>query len=150
VFVLLTGCGTPPTVQRPPQARLSDAYARGNARVQTGDFSGAATAYEEARRLARSIEDADAIAAADIDLSIVYRRLGRDAAARDALAEILDGRRQAYPERRLMQAELRRAILLLAGGDASGAADWAGRAERRCAACDLAPAILNVRAQAAL
>jgi tetratricopeptide (TPR) repeat protein len=120
--------------------------------MQAGNHAVAAREYEEARRIARSIEDADAIAAAAVNLSIVYQRLGRDAAAQEALAEVLDTRRHVFPERRLMQAALRRAILELAGGNAGAASDWAQRAERRCpgVACDLAPAILNVQAQAAL
>ena len=146
------GCAAPPAQSPPAQARLADAFSRAGTMVRAGNLDAAAREYEAARRLARSIEDADGVAAAAINLSIVLQRLGRDAGARDALGEILDRPRQAMPERRVMQAELRRAILELAGGNAATADDWAKRAERRCAglACDLAPAILNVRAQASL
>src|SRR5205823_28988 len=99
----------------------------GQAAVQAGNLAGAVREYEEARRIARSIEDADALAAAAINLSILQQRAGQDAAAREALIELLDSPRHAFPERRIMQAELRRAILLLAGGDAGAAAQWAQR-----------------------
>ena len=150
-LTIIAGCAaTPPAVQQPSQARLSEAFSRASAQAQAGNYAGAATAYEEARRIARSIEDADDIAAAAINLSIVYQRLGREPQAREALAEVLDQPRHAFPERRVMQAELRRAILALAAADAGAATEWAARAERRCGSCELAPAILNVRAQAAL
>ena len=103
-------------------------------------------------RLARSVEDADAIAASAINLSVVYQWLGRDADARDALKIVLDDPRRAFPERRRLQAELRRAILELAAGNPAAAGEWAARAERRCErlACELAPALLNVKSQIAL
>jgi len=150
---LCAGCAATPSEPLPPiGARAADANARGAARVRGGDFAGAARSYEEALALARSVEDADAIAANAINLSIVYQWLGRDGAARDALKVVLDDPKRPFPERRRMQAELRRAMLELASRNTSGAAEWLSRAERRCErlACDLAPALLNVKSQLAL
>ncbi len=149
---LLCACASPPPVQPAAHERLAEAYARGRESVQAGDYARAARSYEEARRLARSIEDADAIAAAAIDLSIVYQRLGRDAEARQALSEVLESTRDPFPERRLAQAELRRAILALAEGEPAAAEQWSMRAQASCAnvSCEAASAILDVRAQCAL
>lgn len=152
-LLLCAGCMTAPGVPQPSvQSRIAEANARAAVLVRAGDDAGAARQYEEALRLARSIEDADAIAAGAINLSIVYQWLGRDAAARGILSVVLDDKSLAFPGRRRMQAELRRAILDLAARDAEGAAAWAQRARERCERleCDLAAAILNVQAQIAL
>lgn len=147
------GCATPPGAPPPPvQARVAEANVRAAALVRAGDEAGAAHQYEEALRLARSVEDTDAIAVGAINLSIVYQHLGRDAQAREVLSVVLDEGSLDFSGRRRAQAELRRAILDLAGRDAGGAAAWAQRAHERCErlACDLRAAILNVQAQIAL
>jgi tetratricopeptide (TPR) repeat protein len=134
------------------QSRLAQAEARAAALVKSGDHAGAARQYAEALRVATSLENADAIAANAINLSIVQQWLGRDAEARAALGAVLDDARTPFSERRKLQAELRRAILELAAGNVGAAAIWAGQAEGRCRelACEHAAAILNVRAQVEL
>ena len=152
-LLLCAACATPPGAPLPPVgARTADASARAATLVRAGDYGGAARRYEEALALARSVEDADAIAANAINLSVVYQWMGRDGSARDALKLVLDDAKRPFPERRRLQAELRRAILELAAGDRAAAAEFAGRAERRCErmACEVAPTLLNVKAQIAL
>src|SRR3954462_2416904 len=90
----LAGCASAPPPGPGAQARLAESFSRAASLVQSGNLAAAAREYEDARRTARSIEDADAIAAAAITLSIVYQRLGRDAAARGALADVLDAPRR--------------------------------------------------------
>lgn len=151
--VVCAGCSTPPPAPPTPlAARLAEANVRGASAVRAGDLAAAARRYEEALALARSVEDADAIAASALNLSVVYQWLGRDADARDALKVVLDDSRRPFPERRRLQAELRRAILELASGNPAAAGEWAGRAEKRCErlACEVAPALLNVKSQIAL
>jgi tetratricopeptide (TPR) repeat protein len=154
LIVLAAGCGgkAPLTNTSLAQSRLAEAETRAAALVKSGDFSGAARHYGEALRIATTLENADAIAANAINLSVVQQWLGQDAEARSALAAVLDDPRTAFSERRKLQAELRRAILELAGGNIGAAAIWAGQADRRCAAtnCEYAATILNVRAQVEL
>ena len=153
LVVLAAGCAAP-AVNRgsPAQSRLTDAEGRAAALVRSGNYAGAARAYGEALRLATSLDNADAIAANAINLSIVSQWLGREREARAALAAVLDEPRAHFSERRRIQAELRRAILELAAGNTGAATVWAGQAERRCAqtSCEYAATILNVRAQAEL
>ena len=148
----LSACAAPaPERGSPAQARLGEAEARAAALARSGDYAGAARFYDEALRVATSLENAEAIAANAINLSIVDQWLGREAEARAALAAVLDEPRAGFSERRKTQAELRRAILEAASGNLGAAELWAGEAERRCAAsCEYAAAILNVRAQVAL
>jgi Tetratricopeptide repeat len=148
----LSACAAPaPERGSPAQARLGEAEARAAALARSGDYAGAARFYGEALRIASSLEDAEAIAANAINLSIVDQWLGREAEARAALAAVLDEPRAGFSEGRKTQAELRRAILESASGNLGAAELWAGEAERRCAAsCEYAAAILNVRAQVAL
>lgn len=152
-LLLCAACASQPGAPLPPVgARTADANARAATLVRAGDYAGAARRYEESLALARSVEDADAIAANAINLSVVYQWMGRDGSARDALKIVLDDAKRPFPERRRLQAELRRAILELAAGERAAAAEFAGRAERRCErmACEVAPALLNVKAQIAL
>jgi len=153
LLTLCAGCAAQPTAPLPPlSARTADANARAAALVRAGDYGGAARRYEEALALARSVEDADAIAASAINLSVVYQWMGRDGSARDSLKIVLDDARRPFSERRRLQAEVRRAILELASHDPAAAAEWAARAEQRCQrmACELAPALLNIKSQLAL
>lgn len=149
---LCAGCAASPTPELPPaRERIAEAAARGAALARAGDNAAAALRFQEALRIARTVEDADAIAANAISLSIVYQRLGHPAAARSALAIVL-GAPGRFSEQRMMQAELRQAILELAASDTGDATAYAARAWERCQKlrCELAPAILNVQAGAAL
>jgi tetratricopeptide (TPR) repeat protein len=152
-IAVCAGCTAPAAVSTPQaQSRLADAEARAAALVRSGDLPGAARQYDEALRIAASIENVDAIAVNAVNLSIVQQWLGRDAEAREALSHVLDDPRRGFSERRRLQAELRRAILELAAHNTDAAASWAQRAERRCAelACDYAATILNLQAEVAL
>ena len=153
VALLVGGCAAAPQpALAPTQERIAEAATRGTALARAGDNAAAALSFQEALRIARMIEDADAIAVQAINLSIVYQRLGHDAAARSALGVVLHDERRRFPELRLVQARLRQAILELAQGDAPAAARQAQVAGQQCAriGCEHGAAILNVQAAAAL
>ena len=153
LVLLATACATPKPPPEPlAKSRLAEAEARAAALARTGDYPAAATFYGDALRMATALENADAIAANAINLSVVEQWLGRNDEARRALAAVLDDPRTPFSERRMLQAELRRAILELSVNNVGAAAVWAGQAEQRCAglSCDYAATILNVRAQVEL
>ena len=152
VLLCCAACAGAPVRETPAvHARLAEAESRAASLVRAGDYAGAARKYDEALRIAASMENADAIGANAVNLATVYQWLGRTAQARDALAIVLDDARRPFPEERRLQAELRRAILELALRNPGGAAAWAERAERRCASgCPYAAALWNVQAQIAL
>lgn len=151
-LLFLAACATPkPGGESLAKSRLGEAESRAGALARAGDYAAAARHYAEALRLATALENADAIAANAINLSVVQQWLGRDAEARGTLGAVLDDPRTPFSERRKTQAELRRAILDLSAGKVGAAAVWAAQAERRCAGtCDYAATILNVRAQVEL
>jgi hypothetical protein len=98
-LLLCASCAAPPSAPLPPVgARTADASARAATLVRAGDYAGAARRYEEALALARSVEDADAIAANALNLSVVYQWMGRDGSARDALKIVLDDSKRPFPE----------------------------------------------------
>jgi tetratricopeptide (TPR) repeat protein len=134
------------------QSRLTQAETRAAGFTKSGDYQNAARQYAEALRIATTLENADAIARNAINLSVVSQWLGRDNDARAALDAVLADTHTAFPEGRKIQAELRRAIVELGGGNTDAATIWAGQAQQRCAAtsCEYAAAILNVRAQTEL
>jgi tetratricopeptide (TPR) repeat protein len=150
VLLVCSACAAPPRAEAPAQGRLAQAEARAAAQLRSGDTAAAARSYDQALRIATSLEDLDAVAVNAINLSIVYQWLGRSAEARRALAAVVDDPRP-FPERRRLQAELRRAIVDLAAGERASAAAMAARAERHCgASCEYAATLLNVRAEIAL
>ena len=155
LVVLMAGCGGgKATVSNGnntslAQSRLTQAETRAAGFSKSGDYQNAARQYAEALRIATTLENADAIAANAINLSVVSQWLGRDNDARAALDAVLTDTHTAFSERRKIQAELRRAIVELGGGNTGAAAIWAGQAQQRCAVtnCEYAAGILNVRAQ---
>jgi len=151
-LVLCAACAAAPKAEPPPaQARLAQAEARAEALLRSGDAASAAKSYEEALRIATSLEDVDAIAANAINLSIVDQWLGRNAEARKVLAVVLDDPRRPFPPRRRLQAELRAAIIDLATGDRASATAMTASAAQRCAdSCNYVATIRNVQAQIAL
>lgn len=151
-LLLCAACAAAPQAEPPAtQSRLAEAEARAATLMRSGDTAGAARSYDEALRIATSLDDADAIAANAINLSVVYQWLGRHAEARRTLSRVIDEPRRAFPERRRLQAELRRAIVDLALGEHASAAAMAARAAERCAgSCEYAATLLNVQAQIAL
>jgi len=154
LLILVTAaCAAPKPPPEPlAKSRLAEAEARAAALARSGDYAAAAKFYGDALRMATALENADAIAANAINLSVVQQWLGQNDEARRALAAVLDDPRTPFSERRKLQAELRRAILELSVNNVGAAAVWAGQAERRCAglSCEYAATILNVRAQVEL
>jgi len=158
LLVLAAGCGStkppaaPAQTSSQSQGRLADAEQRAAMLMRAGDLEGAARQYGEASRLAATVENADSVASNAINQSVVYQWLGRDADAKDALARVLDDPRRSFPERRRLQAELRRAIVDLALQNPASAATFAERAAQRCPnfSCEYGATILNVQAQIAL
>ena len=153
LLLAVVACATPKPPPEPlAKSRLAEAEARAAALARSGDYAAAAKFYGDALRMATALENADAIAANAINLSVVEQWLGRNDEARQALTAVLDDPRTPFSERRKLQAELRRAILELSVNNVGAAAVWAGQAERRCAglSCEYAATILNVRAQVEL
>jgi len=153
LILVMAACATPKPPPEPlAKSRLAEAEARAAALARSGDYAAAAKFYGDALRMATALENADAIAANAINLSVVQQWLGQNDEARRALAAVLDDPRTPFSERRKLQAELRRAILELSVNNVGAAAVWAGQAERRCAglSCEYAATILNVRAQVEL
>ena len=158
LLALLAGCGGAKPVAAPAQtssqsqSKLADAEGRAAALMRAADLEGAARQYGEAARIAASVENTDAVAANAINQSVVYQWLGRDADARDALSRVLDDPRRTFPERRRLQAEVRRSIVELALQNPVAAATFAERAAQRCPnfSCEYGATILNVQARIAL
>lgn len=151
---LLASCAQQPPAKPVParEAAAIDANRRAETYFRRGDFESSAQHYREALRLARSLEDADGIAANAINLSIAYQRLGKPAEARASLAPVLDQSTLSFPPARLAQAALRRSILEFEELRYASAGEWADRAAANCGqqGCALLGAISNVKGQIAL
>ena len=152
-LVLLAACAQQPRkALAAREAAAIEANRRAELRFRSGDFVGAVQQYQEALRIAQSIEDADGIAANAINLSIAYQRLGKHAEASASLAPVLDQSRLNFPPARLAQATLRRAVLDFDERRYANSAAWLEKAATWCGeqGCVLSAAINNVRGLLAL
>jgi len=151
---LLASCAQQPPARPLParEAAAIDANRRAEASFRRGNFENAAQHYQEALRIAQSLEDADGIAANAINLSIAYQRLGKPAEARASLAAVLDRGTLTFQPLRLAQAALRRSILEFDERRYASAGEWADQAAAYCGpqGCALLGAINNVKGQVAL
>jgi tetratricopeptide (TPR) repeat protein len=151
--VLLAACVQAPGQPIPVrEAAAIDANRRAEAYFRRGDLASAALHYREALRMAQSIEDADAVAANALNLSIVYQRLGKPSDARASLAPVIENGRLAFSPLRLAQASLRRSVLEFDERRYAEAAEWIGKAASYCGSgnCPLAAAIHNMQGQLSL
>ena len=152
-LVLLAACVQQPGKPLPArQAEAIEANRRAEARFRSGDFDGAVQQYQLALRMAQSVENVDGIAANAINLSIAYQRLGKHSEARASLAPVLDDARLSFPQARLAQAALRRAVLDMDELRHADAAEWLEKAAAWCGqqGCALSAAINNVSGLLAL
>jgi len=152
-LVLLAACVQQPGKPLPArQAEAIEANRRAEQRFRSGDFDGAVQQYQLALRMAQSVENVDGIAANAINLSIAYQRLGKHSEARASLAPVLDDARLSFPQARLAQAALRRAVLDMDELRHADAAEWLEKAAAWCGqqGCALSAAINNVSGLLAL
>lgn len=152
-LALLAACVAQPPAVAPPSGEIAvlEANRKADVYLRGGDLEGAARQYREAIRLARSVEDAEGIAANAINLSIVYQRLGRPEDARASLAVLLERGRLGFSAERMAQAALRRSVLDMEERRLASAGEWLERAAAYCGrGCSVAAAIQNVRGQLAL
>lgn len=152
-LALLAACAQQPgKALAAREAAAIEANRRAELRFRSGDFVGAVQQYQEALRIAQSIEDVDGIAANAINLSIAYQRLGKQAEASASLAPVLDQSRLNFPPARLAQAALRRAVLDFDERRYANSAAWLEKAATWCGeqGCVLSAAINNVRGLLAL
>lgn len=128
-----------------------EANNRATALFQRGDYAAAAAEFRRAVDIERSIENEDGVAANLINLSIAYQRAGDRAAARVAVAEVLDSPLMRFSPARVSEAALRSAILLTEERQVDAAAKALERSRTLCAGrCPLIGKIDNVAAQLAL
>jgi len=150
--MMLAGCAQPPKANTAARQEAAlEANRKGEQYVSRGELENAALSYREALRLSQALEDADAIAANAINLSIVRQRQGRFADARASLGAVLEQRNLKFSNTRLAEVSLRHALLDLDERNLAGAQDWVTKAAGYCSErCPVGAAIHNVRAQLAL
>lgn len=150
LLALLCACAATPPARAPRHEAAADALQRAQVLYQRGEFEAALKQGLKAYDLAASIEDEDAVAAALINLSTYYQRLGRAGEARATVEQVLQAN-MTYPAGRVAEAALRRAVLAAEDGDAEAAAGMIARSEKACnAPCPLTARYANLRAQIAI
>jgi tetratricopeptide (TPR) repeat protein len=146
---LLGACSTPPA--RSPAAIQAQGFStQGIDRFKAGDLPRSLAFFQQALVVGQSIEDDDAIAAARLNLSMVYLGMGRQDEALKQLDLVLDERRLAFSADRRAEAALRRAMAVQAS-DRASAEQSLDRAGAICGSgCSVRGKILNLKAYMAL
>jgi tetratricopeptide (TPR) repeat protein len=146
---LLGACSSPP-VRSAAEIQAVGFNTQGMDRYKAGDLPRSLAFFEQALAVAQSIEDDDAIAAARLNLSMVYLGMGRQDEALKQLDLVLDERRLAFSADRRAEAALRRAMAVQAS-DRAGADQSLDRAGTICGgSCSMKGKILNLKAYMAL
>lgn len=146
---LLGACSTPP-VRSAAYVQAQGFNTQGMDRFKAGDLPRALAFFQQALVVGQSIEDDDAIAAARLNLSMVYLGMGRQDEALKQLDLVLDERRLAFSADRRAEAALRRAMAVQAS-DRASAEQSLDRAGVICgSSCSVRGKILNLKAYMAL
>lgn len=146
---LLGACSTP-VVRSAADVRAQGYNTQGMDRFKAGDLPRALVFFQQALEVGQSIEDDDAIAAARLNLSMVYLGMGRQDEALKQLDLVMDERRLAFSADRRAEAALRRALAVQAS-DRDCAEQALGRAVVLCGGnCSVRGKILNLKAYVAL
>jgi len=146
---LLGACSSPP-VRSPAEIQTQGFSTQGIDRFKAGDLPRALAFFQQALVIAQSIEDDDAIAAARLNLSMVYVGMGRQDEALKQLDLVLDERRLVFSADRRAEAALRRAMAVQAS-DRASAEQSLDRAAAICGSgCSVKGKILNLKAYIAL
>ncbi len=123
----LSGCSGPTPLSVPPAKENAETWnRRGLAAEARGDRDGAISAFREALKITRSIEDADGSSVALINLARVHRLKGELSPAKDRIDEALllaPPGSSLFPETAFEKAKVG-----LAMGDLPAAREWARKA----------------------
>jgi len=128
-FLPLLGCSGPAPLPVPPAKESALAWnRRGLAAEARGDRDGAITAFGEALKVNRSVEDTDGAAVALINLARVHRLKRELSPAKERIDDAL---RLVLPENpHFPEAAFEKAKIGLAAGDLAAAREWAEKAVR--------------------
>ena len=149
--LLLAACGSPPP--RPPVAVLQAQQASQAAHraMREGNLTQAREKFTQALWLQQSLDNHAAVATTILNLAVIEHRLGNDATALQQLDRLLLADALPYPQDLRVATALRKAVILVDGGDAKQAAITLELATGECALqCNHAPGIANTRARMAL
>jgi tetratricopeptide (TPR) repeat protein len=152
LLILLAACSSAPP-PRPPAVleRAAVAEKEGGRAMRDGDLNTARALFEQELRLQQSADNLPGAAAAAINLSTVYHRLGNDDLALRLLDEVGSDMLTPYPADLRAAAIFRKAVILFDAGKAEGAASALDTAAQLCArSCGLTAGIHNLRARMAL
>jgi tetratricopeptide (TPR) repeat protein len=148
---LLAGCAGAPPPLPAAQRAAAEADTRGRDAFRHGDYQGALADYQQTLALNRSSEDINGIATSLLNLSLVYRRLGDDAKAMEALDQILSGDGLAFTSAQKTEAAYRKANYYLEDGDTAEARNWTAKALGYCNnQCPAEGRLYNLMARMAL
>lgn len=144
------GCaGNPPAVPEPQETAIQ-LNQRGQDAYRRGDYLEALAEYQQALSILRSVENVDGIATELMNLSVVYRQLGKLAEARSSLDEILTTSGLTFSATQQAEAAYRQASFYLDDGNETAARSWADKALQYCHGCGVEGRLYNLKARMAL
>ena len=148
--VLLPGCAAAPPVPSAAERDVSAASQRAARAYEQRDFARAASLYERALKISRSIEDTEGIAASGLSLARVHQAAGDAPAAHRVLDDLLANAPLPLPAPRRAEALGRKALLHLDAAQPEPAREFAERALAACGECAALAALATLRGRAEL
>ena len=149
VLALIACAGKPPVLTEQQQDAIQFNQ-RGETAFRRGDYAQALQEYQGALSIHRSVENMAGIATEQLNLSVVYRRLGDKAAAQAALDQILTERSPAFSADQKAEAAYRKAGYYLDDGNEAEALSWLNKALEYCHGCGAEGRLYNLLARMAL
>lgn len=147
----LAACSSAPP-PRPPVAleRANAADKEAHRAMRDGDLAVARNLFEQTLRLQQSQDNLPGVAAAAINLAVVYHRMGNDDLALRLLDAIIGDTLTPYPVELRVAAAFRKAVILVDSGNKDAAAALDAAAQKCSGSCEFTSGINNLRARMAL
>jgi len=145
--LLLAGCSSNPPALSPQQEAAVQYNQRGGAAFRRGDYQEALAAYQQALAIHQSVENVEGIAAEQMNLAVVHRRLGNPTAAQSALDQILTSSGLNFTSAQKAEAAYRKASFYLEDGNQKDAKSWADKALGYCQGCSTEGRVYNLLAR---
>lgn len=143
----LAACGSNPPVLSERQEAAIQYNQRGGAAFRRGDYQEALAAYQQALAIHQSVENVEGIAAEQMNLAVVHRRLGDSTAAQNALDQIINSSGLNFTSAQKAEAAYRKASFYLEDGNQKDAKSWADKALGFCQACGTEGRLYNLLAR---
>ncbi|MBF0473592.1 MAG: tetratricopeptide repeat protein [Nitrospirae bacterium] len=144
--LFLLNCGSPLPVYTSVQKGILANNQEGNKSFYYGDYDDALSHFNEALKLALSVENFNSIAISQINIAMVYRKMGEKTKASQCIDTIISSTNNTYSKSNIYSAELLKIMLLMDDNDYLNATSLSYKALSHCneIKCNSSGTIYNI------